>query len=49
VQEVGGDHTHHGNHSPQTTLLSLERTIANRREEMQQPSGEKKRGSETRL
>lgn len=38
VQEVG-DHTHHADHGPATTLLSLERTIAKRREEMQQPTG----------
>ncbi|KAF5836817.1 bifunctional phosphoribosyl-AMP cyclohydrolase/phosphoribosyl-ATP pyrophosphatase [Dunaliella salina] len=37
VQEAG-DHTHHADHAPQTTLLSLEQTIAKRREAMQQPS-----------
>ncbi len=38
VQEAG-DHTHHADYSPQTTLLALEHTIAKRREAMQQPSG----------
>lgn len=39
MQEAG-DHEHHADHAPQTTLFTLERTIAQRREAMQQPSGE---------
>lgn len=35
-----GDHKHHGSHAPLTTLMALEHTIQQRREAMEQQTGE---------